>query len=54
VEEIGGAFFSFFSFFSIIYSVLRYKKSHGALAIAKTQPKSQNQLTKEISGTKSS
>jgi len=34
-----GFFFSFFSFFFyIIYSLLRYKKSHGALAMAKTKP----------------
>jgi len=39
-KEIGG-FFSFFFFFNfyIIYSLLRYKKSHGALAMAKTKPK---------------
>ena len=41
--------FSFF--FYIIYSLLRYKKSHGALAMAKTKPKIQNELTKEKSGT---
>ena len=38
-----GAFFSFFLFFFFfiynIYSLLRYKKSHGALAMAKTKPK---------------
>jgi len=46
------SFFSFFfSFFYIIYSLLRYKKSHGALAMAKTKPMSQNELTQEISGT---
>jgi len=28
----------FFFFFYIIYSLLRYKKSHGALAMAKTKP----------------
>jgi len=44
-------FFLFFFFFYIIYSLLRYKKSHGALAMAKTKPKIQNVLTKEISGT---
>ena len=43
----GGVFF----FFYIIYSLLRYKKSHGALAMAKTKPKIQNELTKEKSGT---
>ena len=32
--------------------MLRYKKSHGALAMAKTKPKIQNELRKEISGTK--
>ena len=32
-------FFFFFFFFYIIYSLLRYKKSHGALAMAKTNPK---------------
>jgi len=41
----------FFFFFYVIYSLLRYKKSHGALAMAKTKPKSQNELTKETSGT---
>jgi len=47
-----GSFFSFFSFFFyIIYSLLRYKKSHGALAMAKTKPKIQDKLTKEKSGT---
>jgi len=52
-NEIGGLFFFFFFsfFFYIIYSLLRYKKSHGALAMAKTKPKTQNELTKEISGT---
>jgi len=44
--------FLFFYFFYIIYSLLRYKKWHGALAMAKTKPKIQNVLTKEISGTK--
>ena len=38
-------------FFYIIYSLLRYKKSHGALAMTKTKPKIQNKLTKEISET---
>jgi len=47
-------FFFLFSFFYIIYSLLRYKKSHGALAMAKTKPKIQNVLTKETSGTKNS
>ena len=45
-----GAFFVFFNFFYIIYSLLRYKKSHGALAMAKTKPKIQNKQTKETSG----
>jgi len=52
---VGGVFFFlfFFSFFFyIIYSLLRYKKSHGALAMAKTKPKIQSEQTKEISGTK--
>jgi len=44
--------FSFFFFFYIIYSLLRYKKSPKALAMAKTKPKSQNELTKEKSITK--
>jgi len=44
--------FFFFFFLYIIYSLLRYKKSHGALAMAKTKPKIQNILTKETSGTK--
>jgi len=50
----GGLFFFFllFSFFYIIYSLLRYKKSHGALAMAKTKPRIQNEQTKETSGTK--
>ena len=46
-----GLFFIFFYFY-IIYSLLRYKKSHGALAMAKTKPKIQNKQTKETSGTK--
>jgi len=45
-------FYSFFFFFYIIYSLLRYKKPHGALAMAKTKPKSQNVRTKETSGNK--
>jgi len=48
-----GLFFIFFYFY-IIYSLLRYKKSHGALAMAKTKPKIQNKQTKETSGTKNS
>ena len=41
--------FLFFSFFLyIIYSLLRYKKSHGALAMAKTKPQIQNKQTKEM------
>jgi len=53
MEGSEGSFFSFFSFFFfyIIYSLLRYKKSHGALAMAKTKPKIQDELTKETSGT---
>jgi len=50
VRARDGSFFFFF-FFYIIYSLLRYKKSHGALAMAKTKPKIQNELTKEKSGT---
>ena len=46
-KEIGGIFLFFFY---IIYSLLRDKKSHGALAMAKTKPKTQNELTKEKSG----
>jgi len=38
--------FSFF-FFHIIYALLRYKISHGGLAIAKTKRKIQNKQTKE-------
>ena len=54
MKEKGGFFFSFFFFFFfyIIYLLLRYKKSHGALAMPKTKPKIQNILTKETSGTK--
>jgi len=44
-------FFFFFLFFYIISSLLRYKKSLSALAMAKTKPKIQNELTKETSGT---
>ena len=44
-------FFVFFLFFYIIYSLLRYKKSHGALAMVKTKPKIQDEVTKERSGT---
>jgi len=50
VEGNRGLFFLFF-FLYIIYLLLRYKKSHGALAMAKTKPKTQNELTKERSGT---
>ena len=50
MERGSGLFF--FSFFYLIYSLLRYKKSHGALAMAKTKPKIQNELTQESSGTK--
>ena len=46
-KKIGGFFFFFFFFFYIIYSLLRYKKSHGALAMAKTKPETQSELTKE-------
>ena len=45
-------FFFLFFFFYIIYSLLRYKKLRKALAMAKTKPKSQNELTKEKSITK--
>jgi len=48
-EGSEGSFFFFY--FYIIYSLLRYKKSHGALAMAKTKPKIQTELTKEKSGT---
>jgi len=44
--------FTFFTFFYIIYWLLRYKKSHGALAMAETKPKIQNVLTKETLSTK--
>jgi len=46
-------FFYFFIFFIFLYHifVVRYKKSHGALAMAKIKPKIQNELTKETSGT---
>jgi len=55
-EENRGLFFFFFLFyfmfiFYMIYSLLRYKKSHGALAMVKTKPKIQNKQTKETSGT---
>jgi len=30
-------FFFFLFFFKVIYSLLRYKKSHGGLAMAKTK-----------------
>jgi len=49
---MGGFFVSLFFYFYIIYSLLRYKKSHGALAMVKTKPKIQNVQTKETSGTK--
>jgi len=45
-------YFLYFLSFYIIYSLLRYKKSRRALAMAKTKPKSQNELTKEKSITK--
>ena len=42
------AFFSFFfTFFYIIYSLLRYRKTPGALAMAKTKPKIQKETNKE-------
>jgi len=42
-EGYSGLLFSFFFlFFYIIYSFLMYKKSHEALAMAKTKPKIQN------------
>jgi len=47
-----GLFFFLFFLFYIIYWLLRYKKSHRALAMGKTKPKIQNELTKETSGTK--
>jgi len=50
-KDGGGVFFFFLFSFYIIYSLLRYKKSHGALAMAKPKPKSQNELTNETSGT---
>jgi len=41
-------FFWFFSFsVYFIYSLLRYKISHGVLAMAKTKPKIENKQTKE-------
>jgi len=49
-QSEGGVFFIFFIFY-IIYSLLRYKKSHGALAMAKTKPKILIEQTKERSGT---
>jgi len=45
--EIEGLFYFFI--FYIIYSLLRFKKSHEALAMAKTKPKIQNKQTKEKS-----
>jgi len=51
----GGVFLFLFLFlffyFYIIYSLLRYKKSRVALAMAKTKPKIQDELTKERFGT---
>ena len=42
--------FSFFLlFFCIIYSLLRYKKWHGALAMAKAKPKIKNKQRKQTS-----
>jgi len=49
-EGSEGSFFFFFFFYKI-YSLLRYKKTHGAQAMAKTKPKIQNELTKEKSST---
>jgi len=46
----GAFYFYFYFYFYIIYSLLRYKKSHGALAMVKTKPKIQNELRNEISG----
>jgi len=59
LKHKNGLFFFFFSSpflfsFYIIYSVLRYKKSHEALAMAKTKPNIQNVLTKEKSGARNS
>jgi len=42
-------FLLFFTFFIYDIFLLRYKKSYGVLAIAKTKPKSQNKQTKEMS-----
>jgi len=52
-KETRGRFFSLFfrSFFYIISSFLRYKKSHRALAMAKTKPHIQNEHTKKTSVT---
>ena len=54
--EPGNKGLLFLLFFCIIYSLSRlsYKKSHGALAMAKTKPKIQNKKTKEMPGTKMS
>jgi len=46
-----GLFFIFLFFFYIIYSLLRYNNSQGALAMAKTKRKIQDKLTKENSRT---
>jgi len=48
-----GFFFLFFSFFFLIMCLLflRYKKPHAALAMEKTKPINQKQITKESHGT---
>jgi len=40
IDEGNRGFFSFFFFLFLylMYSLIRYKKSHGALAMAKTKP----------------
>ena len=47
-SKLGGGFFFPF-FFYIIYLLLRYKKLHAVLVLAKTKPKIKNKQTKETS-----
>ena len=52
VLSLGGFFFFFFFFFcNHAFIVFRYKKPHAALAMERTKPINQKQVTKERYGT---
>ena len=44
-------FFSFFFFYNHAFIVFRYKRPHAALAMERTKPINQKQITKESHGT---